>query len=56
MKKIYELDERDIRKIIAEYFDILEDSVQVECTTETRGYGPGEYEVPRVKVKVECYE
>jgi len=56
MRKIYELDEKDIKQIVAEYFSVLEDSVQVECTTETRFYGPEEYEVPRVKVKVECYE
>ena len=46
--------EEDIKKIVAEYFDILEDSVQVECSIETRGYGSEEYKVPRVKVKVEC--
>jgi len=54
MRQICELDEKDIKKIVAEYFDILEDSVQVECSIETRGYGSEEYKVPRVKVKVEC--
>ena len=54
MRQICELDEKDIKKIVAEYFDILEDSVQVECSIETRYYGLEEYEIPRVKVKVEC--
>lgn len=54
MRQICELDEKDIKRIVAEYFDILEDSVQVECSIETRGYGQGECEVPRVKVRIEC--
>lgn len=43
MKQTIELDEYDIKQIIAEHFDTDEKNVSVFVTEKMSGYGQGEY-------------
>ncbi len=51
-KKIIELDQEDIRIIIAKYFGVKPGDVHVDCYIETLGYGINEQDFPGVKVFV----
>lgn len=42
MKTFIELDENDIRKIVAKYYDIPEDKISIYTKTYYEGYGPTE--------------
>ena len=53
MKKQVILNYDDIKKIIADSFNISIDNVNLECFTEWEGYGPYEHRVPKVKATVE---
>lgn len=53
MKKQVILTFSDIRQIIANSFNVSTDKVDLECFTESEGYGLTEHEVPRVKATVE---
>ena len=52
MKHTIELDEKDIKKIIAKEFDVHDDQVTIVAKKVTRGYGPNEYEASQVKIEV----
>lgn len=52
MKHTIELDEKDIKKIIAKEFDVHEDQVTIVARKITRGYDPNEYETSQVKIEV----
>ncbi len=53
MRQIYNLDENDIRKIIAKYFDVNENKVNISYYEDCEGYGTNEHYVPKVECEVE---
>lgn len=53
MKITVDLNEADIRQIIADHYnELMADDVEIIVTKETRGYGPGEYEVKIVGARI----
>lgn len=53
MKYFIELNEMDIKNIIAEHFDVPSSNVRLEIKKDYEGYGPMEHEVHVAKVVVE---
>ncbi len=45
MHCVVEFNDKDIQKLIAEVYDVLEEDVFVSVQTETEGYGMSEHEV-----------
>lgn len=52
MKTIYELNEKDIVKIVADKFDVYTDCVYVSYDNVTTGYGVAETTKPAIKIKI----
>lgn len=52
MKTSYQLDENDIKEIIAKYFNISIDDVNLTHYMTTVGYGMDEHDVPVTHVEV----
>lgn len=52
MTTVITLDQKDIRKIIAEHFNVLEDQVTVNPFITTIGHGYSETEVAKVTVEI----
>ena len=52
MKKIIELNESDVKHLIAEIYNVEYEDVSILLRTVTRGYGLGEYEEYEVNVIV----
>lgn len=52
MKTIYELNEKDIMKIVADKFDVYTDCVYISYNDVTTGYGVAETTKPVIKIKV----
>lgn len=53
MKKIIELNKKDIEQIIAKHFEVSVDNVNVSVKQESEGYGMGEHTVCVAEAKVE---
>ena len=52
MRTIYELEEEDIVKIVAEKFDIRTECVKVSYDNTTTGYGILETTKPTIKIQI----
>ena len=52
MKKIYELNEKDIVSVVAEKFDIETECVHVSYDNTTTGYGFAETTKPTIKIQI----
>lgn len=52
MKIIRKLDEDDLKKIVAAHFYVDENDVSIYTSTERRGYGMQEHDVPSVVCQV----
>lgn len=56
MKKIIQLDEKDIAQIIAEKFKCDVQDVTVAAVRETKGYGMAEHDVYECQAEIEISE
>lgn len=52
MKTIYELNEKDIVKIVADKFDVDAECVHVSYDNVTTGYGVAETTKPAIKIQI----
>lgn len=52
MKHIIELDESDIRRIIADKFSVPTESVSFDIRGAQAGYGTAEYEAPTLSCSI----
>ena len=53
MVQIWQLDEEDIKSVVAHYFDTSEDKVSFIHYTTTEGHGLSERDVKKVRIVVE---
>ena len=53
MKKIIRLDDNDLCKIVAEYYNVMDSKVTATFTEECVGYGEGEHYKPVFYIEVE---
>lgn len=52
MKEIISLNEKDLKKILAEHYKVNEKDVHVNIYKESKGYGMNEHDEPFVIVNV----
>lgn len=52
MRTIYELNEKDIMKIVADKFDVYTECVHISYDNVTTGYGVAETTKPAIKIKI----
>ena len=53
MKIAYELNKEDIQRIIAKQFEVLPENVYIEIYKDWVGYGMGEHQESKVRVRIE---